>query len=349
MKKLSSVLLAALFFCGQLSAFDTYTVEQMHNRCLLKDTNEHGQSVGFFENFWHSFELYRYDPDSGYEGLNIVSDWYWFRSPIINNQGQIALDYFVAGFKPHYYIFFYDPVTGIQHLTPPKDERWKDQKMKVKGFNDLGQILVINQTHFSSYEDFKPFAIWENSRYTVYNMDHFVATALNNKGEILGKYKTEENKHIYAIYDPAHDTYQMIDLSTLPTSDAWIMDFNDRGAFIGRYIDRETKNVRGFFWSPEEGLKILEDFQPSRMNNKDQVVGWKVYRLEYNYFISAVWEKGQVKMTHELLDKDAGYDWLRKPNRIFIYDINDQGVLSGAAATNSLWSYKDIKLTPKAN
>ncbi len=350
------LLFLAAFF-PVLSAIDTYHLETMNYPGgiynVVMKTNSSGKSVGYFGNGFAP-QLYTHDPESGFKDLEVIGNYTvelnfriyaFYEAPFLNDLGQVAYDYEMFNWLyPDYYIFFDDPVKGSQHITPPKDPRWKNKVMKVTSLNQHGQMLVLNarrpETTLST-----AFAIWHADQFTVYQVKNFSALYLNNQQEVFGKYLSERDGDIYGIFNLNDQTIRPVDISRLPSDSIRVRGFNDNGMVIGRFYNKYTYRYEGFVWSPEEGMKILETLIPISLNNKNQVLAWYDPQDFGKWEEMVIYEKGKIYFLKALLDEDPQSQGWRDQYFSF-HHINDDGVISGRGA---FWSgsLQGIILKPK--
>lgn len=262
------------------------------------------------------------------------------RPPLINNHNQIVgtfwyfTNYWIFPNFAAKHLYVMDNTYAMQDLQSPPNwdidkletwkipHQWDKHELAVIGYNDLNQMLIANSCHEKKRTQF---AIWNDGVYRpIESTELEKAYAINNQGTVLGRqWIITEGKHIpmLVLFDPASGAVAVISKDLEMT----IQDFNDSNQVIGLRKFASTNKTDGFFWDINSGITLMESFLPSAMNNKGQIVGYKV--LGDDTQVPAILNNGEVIDLNKLLDlENSESAWVKITT---VKDINDAGCIIG--------------------
>jgi hypothetical protein len=266
--------------------------------------NNNGQVAGVFENVYDAHQAFTWDHEEGYKALDFVTHEF----PEINNFGDVA-GTFEANNSKMYMFIQKRGEKDPQIINAPEGKTWSSERLHILSYADDGSILLSN------YKDVKSetteYAIWRDGKYTVTKVESFIPVIMNNSSQIVGYYLIEENVRIIAILDLITNEYTPIDIK-----DGVPYDINEQGAVCG------IRGRKGFLWTPENGLQLLDNFLPIALNNNNQMLGFALSDSDaYSY--ESIWDKGELKyISRDLLNV--------KYCEYYLYDINDRGQIVAA-------------------
>ena len=186
-----------------------------------------------------------------------------------------------------------------------------EKELAILGFNDQLQMLVSNSNSTEADKSVQ-FAIWQKETFKPIDRN-MIGTAyqMNNQGLILGrKWVQEGNRSVpmLVLYNPLENTVTEIMKDTHIAG----LQLNDRGQVIifqalkthipsnegGQVMafqpSKEQWIYKGFLWDSNEGLVELENFAPSALNNRDQIVGFQISEMHHNKMVPMLWTPDQV-------------------------------------------------------
>jgi hypothetical protein len=262
-------------------------------------------------------------------------------APLINNHNHIAgtfwyfTKYWIFPNFAEKHVYLIDESYAFNDLQFPLNweidrlESWKipyqwdNHELAVIGYNDLNQILIADSCHEKKRTQF---AIWKDGVF--HPIDAAVlekAYAINNEGIVLGrKWIVNEGNHVptLVLYDPSTEGIAPITKDLEIT----IHDFNDANQIVGvRKFASSPNKSDGFFWEWSSGIVLMDSFLPSAINNKGQIVGYKV--LSDDTLAPALWDNGQVTDLNQMLNlENSESAWVKI---VTVKDINNDGWIIG--------------------
>lgn len=324
-----------------LSAQPTYSIQDLGTLANEKSSayaiNQAGSIAGKVTLKEEEF-FFIWKKESGVQVLNFPSAC---GIPIINNLEQIAGVYwfktshwFASNYRSKH-LFIWDDQHQLQDLGLPsgwEDQQlsdwqvgdlWDNHKLAVKGFNDRGEILVVNSCNNNKVTQI---AVWKDHSFqkipsTILDR----AFAINNQSHVLGRTQCIENGIQFSflcVYDL--NTAEMI--IKVPVKGVLIgTGLNDHDQLIGVMVDQASQGLKGFLWDSTNGMTYFNEFIPLAINNKGNVLG---YQMEDSKKIPCVWQKGKFfNLNQELnLSYDFNHGWISVTS---LYAINDLGQIVG--------------------
>lgn len=295
--------------------------------CVPTDINQNGQvcgvaklSSGFFSS---TYGVFVWDASLGPQLLETAP----ITSPIINDVGQVAFTETLSSwFSSQKTVCLWDPKEGLKHLEVPKD--WANAF--ARDMNNQGEILIMDKgVKTCKCNPYAKVRIYQDQLPSTTDLSEIQqGDKINQFSQVLGigfRYVGLKETSFPVVIDPL--THRV---HTLSFSDAaYGTDLNDLGQVVGQFYDAESKQWKGFFWDLQKGIQTLEQFLPTAMNNKGQIVGLDSKQTP------VIWDNGEIKDI-ELISRPEPGSEMKWQKILKLYGINDKGHIIGWGKANDM-------------
>lgn len=309
-----------------------------NSKAVAYDLNNNNKVVGHFVDY--DGERYNFTWDSENQLIPLRHKSCSYQPLFINNRDQIAT---VFWHKTNYWLFenqqmkhlgLIEKNESLTDLGAPTQWKmqvlsdwqtasaWQKDDLGIIDFNDCGQWVVANSSNIAKASQF---AIYEKGKFELLDPKLFsVVYAINNQGFLLARQWIKNEKENYpalVLYNRKDKSVQII----AKDIDLEGRRLNDRGqvTFVLSSHEDQKEALKGFFWDPEKGLTVWDDFVPVAMNHCDQVIGYQFCKEKGP--TPMLCNKGEWINLQDALMNQQDLLW----RKIQVKQINDQGYILG--------------------
>jgi hypothetical protein len=271
MNKTVSIVSFVAIFCLQLMLradfeYDVHDLGITSDQNSARAMNQGGMVAGKFRSEEKIID-YLWDRQEGLQVItsDAVKDVY----PRINNYGQVVgmcIDKTASWWQNAKQLYIYDSKQGFKGIGIPPG--WGKEEISIIGINDKGRILICNDKDVFKA---RKFAIWDDGEFGLFKDERdFYLCAMNNHSDHL----------ITCAMDLFFGLMNSYRLQIINYDTKEYVDFGHGTIYYGialndqrQVIAKNKEKTKGFFWSGATGMVPLNEFVPTALNNRGDIVG----------------------------------------------------------------------------